>query len=80
MGAPTNNSLYVGVGIDGYYGKKADDIRDAYRYGAHAVIGAEAMLGRFGVFGEVQPGAIVKRDFTDLGGSFRAKLGVNFHL
>ncbi len=80
VGAPTNNSLYLGAGIDGYYGKKADNIRDAYRYGAHAIIGAEALLGRFGVFGELQPGAVVKRDFTDLGGSFRAKLGVNFHL
>ncbi len=80
VGAPTNNSLYLGAGIDGYYGKKADNIRDAYRYGAHAVIGAEALLGRFGVFGELQPGAVVRRDFTNLGGSFRAKLGVNFHL
>ena len=80
VGAPTNNSLYLGAGIDGYYGKKANGINDAYRYGAHAVVGAEAILGRFGVFGELQPGAVVRRDFTELKGSFRAKLGVNFHL
>lgn len=80
VGAPTNNSLYLGAGIDGYYGKNANELRDAYRYGFHAIVGAEAMLGRFGIFGEIQPGAIVKRDFADLGGSFRAKFGVNFHL
>ena len=80
VGAPTNNSLYLGAGIDGYYGEHANGIDDAYRYGAHAVVGAEAMLGRFGVFGELQPGAVVEDDFTDLKGSFRAKLGINFHL
>ena len=80
VGAPTNNSLYLGAGIDGYYGKNANSINDAYRYGLHAVVGAEAMLGRFGVFGELQPGAVVQRDFTNFKGSFRAKVGVNFHL
>ena len=80
VGAPTNNSLYLGAGIDGYYGKNANSINDAYRYGAHAIVGAEAMFGRFGVFGELQPGGVVKRNFTEFKGSFRAKLGVNFHL
>ncbi len=80
VGAPTNNSLYLGAGVDGYYGKNASRLNAAYRYGLHAVVGAEAMLGRFGIFGEIQPGAVVRKDFTDLKGSFRAKLGVNFHL
>ncbi len=80
VGAPTNNALYVGAGVDGYYGKNANELRDAYDYGFHAVVGAEALLGRFAFFGEIQPGAIVKRDFTEVGGSFRAKFGVNFNL
>lgn len=80
VGAPTNNSLYLGAGLDGYYGKTANELRDAYRYGLHAVVGAEALLGRFGIFGELQPGAVIHKDFTDLKGSFRAKFGVNFHL
>ena len=80
VGAPTNNSLYLGAGVDGYYGENAKRLSAAYNYGFHAVVGAEAMLGRFGLFGEIQPGAIIHRDFTDLKGSFRAKFGVNFHL
>lgn len=79
VGAPTNNALYLGGGIDGYYGKRARSIRSAYRYGFHGVVGGEASLGRFGVFGEFQPGVVVRRNFTDLKASFRAKFGVNFH-
>ena len=79
VGAPTNNALYLGGGVDGYYGKRARSIRNAYRYGFHGVVGAEALLGRFGVFGELQPGVVVRRDFSDLKGSFRGKLGINFH-
>ena len=79
VGSPTNNSLYLGAGVDGYYGKNARGIDRAYRYGFHGVVGAEALLGRFGLFGEVQPGVVVKRNLTELKASFRAKLGVNFH-
>lgn len=80
VGAPTNNSLYLGAGIDGYYGPRANNISDAYRYGTHGVVGAEAMLGRFGVFGEVQPGVVFESDWGGVKPSFRARLGVNFHL
>ena len=69
VGAPTNNSLYVGAGVDGDYG-----------YGFHGIVGAEAMLGRFGLFGEIQPGIIAPRDFESVIASFRARFGVNFHL
>ncbi len=79
VGAPTNSALYLGGGIDGYYGKRARAINNAYRYGFHGVVGAEALLGRFGLFGEFQPGVVVRRDFSDLKASFRGKLGVNFH-
>ena len=80
VGAPTNNSLYLGAGVHGYYGRRANSINDAYRLGGHAIVGAEAMLGRFGFFGEFQPGVVVRRDFSELKPSFRAKFGVNFHL
>jgi hypothetical protein len=80
VGSPTNNSLYLGAGIHGYYGRRADSINDAYRLGAHSIVGAEALLGRFGVFGEIQPGVVVRRDFSELKPSFRARFGVNFHL
>lgn len=80
VGSPTNNSLYLGVGVDGYYGRNADQLRDAYRYGFHGIVGAEAMLGRFGLFGELQPGIVAPRDFDSVIASFRAKFGVNFHL
>lgn len=80
VGAPTNNSLYLGAGVDGYYGRNADQLRDAYRYGFHGIVGAEAMLGRFGLFGEIQPGIVAPRDFDSVIASFRAKFGVNFHL
>lgn len=80
VGAPTNNSLYIGAGFDGYYGEHADNIDDAYRYGAHGIVGAEAMLGRFGIFGEVQPGVVFEPDWDDVGPSLRGRLGVNFHL
>jgi hypothetical protein len=79
VGAPTNNALYLGGGIDGYYGRRARAINSAYRYGFHGVVGAEALLGRFGLFGEFQPGVVVRRNFTDLKASFRGKLGINFH-
>ena len=80
VGAPTNNSLYLGAGVDGYYGRKANELKDAYRYGFHGIVGAEALLGRFGLFAELQPGIVVRRDFDELKSSFRAKFGVNFHL
>lgn len=80
VGSPTNNSLYLGAGVDGYYGKHASNIDDAYRYGFHGVLGAEAMLGRFGLFGELQPGVVVPRDWEEVKASVRARLGVNFHL
>jgi hypothetical protein len=80
VGSPTNNSLYLGAGVDGYYGKNATRIDRAYRFGFHGVVGAEAMLGRFGLFGELQPGVIVGRYNGDVKPSVRARLGVNFHL
>lgn len=80
VGAPTNNSLYLGAGVDGYYGEHANNINDAYRYGTHAVVGAEAMLGRFGIFGELQPGIVFESDWDEVKASVRARLGVNFHL
>ena len=80
VGAPTNNSLYLGAGVDGYYGKKATRIDRAYRFGFHGVVGAEAMLGRFGIFGEVQPGIVLGRYDGNVKPSVRARLGLNFHL
>lgn len=80
VGAPTNNSLYLGAGVDGYYGKNATRLDRAYRFGFHGVVGAEAMLGRFGIFGELQPGVVVGRYNGTVKPSVRARLGVNFHL
>lgn len=80
VGSPTNNSLYLGAGVDGYYGNHANGLDDAYRYGTHGVVGAEALLGRFGVFGELQPGIVFESDWDGVKPSVRARLGVNFHL
>lgn len=80
VGTPTNNSLYMGGGFDGYYGRRARNLNDAYRFGAHAIVGGEALLGRFGVFGELQPGFVFPPDWDDIKPSIRARLGVNFHL
>lgn len=80
VGSPTNNALYLGAGFDGYYGHSARAINDAHRFGAHAVVGGEAMLGRFGFFGEVQPGFTFPPDWDDLEPAIRARLGINFHL
>ena len=49
-------------------------------FGAHAVAGAEARLGPFGVFGEVQPVYQLGQGFTTQGNPYlRTRAGLNLH-
>lgn len=80
VGRPTNNALYIGAGVEGYYGKSARQLNQAYRFGTHGIVGVEAMLGRFGVFGEIRPGFVFPPNWSNIKPSVRARVGVNFHL
>ncbi len=76
----TQTNIYLGGGLDGYYGPRARNIGGAYRFGVHGVAGVETFVGRVGLFGEVQPGVVSRPDFSDVRGSFRGRIGFNFHL
>jgi hypothetical protein len=76
----THSNIYLGAGIDGYYRQSARRLTDVRRFGVHGVVGAEAMLGRIGLFGELQPGVVAPPNFNNPRGSFRGRFGFNFHL
>ena len=78
IGLPlTQSKAYFGAGADAFFEDQPDEISDVQDgpFGAHVVGGGELRLGRFGVFGEVQPGLL----FEDFDTYFRARAGVNLH-
>lgn len=77
--ALTQSNIYLGAGLDGYYRQSARRLTDVRRVGVHGVVGAEAMLGRIGLFGELQPGVVARPNLNDAEGTFRARFGFNFH-
>ena len=78
IGLPfTQSAAYFGAGADVFFEEQPDAIEDVQNgpFGAHVVGGGELRLGRFGVFGEVQPGLL----FEDFDTYIRARAGVNLH-
>ena len=78
LGLPiTQSTLYLGAGADVFFVEQPDSIDDVRNQplGLHVVGGGELRLGRFGVFGEVQPGLLLENRDTYV----RARAGVNLH-
>ncbi len=82
IGLPlTQSKAYFGAGADVFFEDQPDNVEDIVDnidngpFGLHAVGGGELRLGRFGVFGEVQPGVLIE-DFDTY---IRARAGVNLH-
>ena len=84
------SSLYLGAGADildlsqlrtiAAQQTGFDAALQAGVFGAHAVAGAEARLGPFGVFGEVQPVYRLGQNATLQGGTYlRTRAGLNLH-
>ena len=84
------SSLYLGAGADVFDLSQLRTITtqqtgfetalQAGVFGVHAVAGAEARLGPFGVFGEVQPVSRLGQNFTLQGGYYlRSRAGLNLH-
>ncbi len=78
IGLPlTQSKAYFGAGADVFFEEQPDAISDVQNgpFGAHVLGGGELRLGRFGVFGEVQPGLL----FEGFDTYIRARAGVNLH-
>lgn len=85
IGLPlTQSKVYLGAGADVFFDDQPDDAQDIVDgvddgpFGVHVVGGGELRLGRFGVFGEVQPGVLLE-DIEDFDTYLRARAGVNLH-
>ena len=82
IGLPlTQSKAYFGAGADVFFEEEPENVDDIVDnidngpFGVHAVGGGELRLGRFGVFGEVQPGVLLESFDTYI----RARAGVNLH-
>lgn len=82
IGLPlTQSKVYLGTGADVFFEDQPENVDDVVDniddgpFGLHVVGGGELRLGRFGVFGEVQPGVLLE-DFDTY---IRARAGVNLH-
>ena len=84
------SALYLGAGADVFDLSQLRTITtqqtgfenalQAGVFGAHAVAGAEARLGPFGVFGEIQPVYRLGQNLTLQGGYYlRTRAGLNLH-